>query len=71
LSEPGVDFDHGKRDALGPILESAAGFGLTADEIREAIIEGAERMPDDARALYVEELTRVLAARLLQKERSF
>jgi hypothetical protein len=69
--EPDVDFEHDKRDSLATILESAAGFGLTSGQIWEAVIETTDRLPADVRRLYVEELTRELATRLLQKERSF
>jgi hypothetical protein len=57
--------------ALAAILESAARFGLSPDEIWEAVIETPDRLPEDLRAPYVEELTRALAKRLLQQERSF
>jgi hypothetical protein len=71
MSEPKVDFEHDARDSLAAILESAAEFGLPRDEIWEAVIETPARMPEDARRLYVQELTRRLAERLLQKERTF
>jgi hypothetical protein len=71
MSEPRVDFEHGEGDSLIAILESAAGFGLTPDEIWEAVMETPGHLPDELRTLYVEELTRALATRLLQKERSF
>jgi hypothetical protein len=71
MYEPEFDFEHEDSSSIVAMLESAARFGLTPDEIWEALIELPDRMPEDARALYIDQLTRELATRLLQKERSF
>jgi hypothetical protein len=65
------DFEHDKERPLVTIVESATDFGLGPGEIREMMLETAERLPEDARAAYIDELTSRLAERLLQKERSF
>lgn len=65
------DFEHDRERTVVTIVESAVGFGLRPDEIWETILETVDRLPEDARAAYVDELTRALAERLLEKERSF
>jgi hypothetical protein len=69
MSEP--DLDHSEPVPLGKVLESANGFGLAPEEIWQAIGEALERLPDDAKAAFVDELTRELTTRLLEKERSY
>jgi hypothetical protein len=65
------DFEHDEERTLIAVVESAADFGLGADEIWKTMLEAVDRLPEVARAAYVDELTRGLAERLLQKERSF
>jgi hypothetical protein len=65
------DLEHDQERTVVTIVESAVGFGLRPGEIWEAMLETVERLPEDARATFVDELTRGLAQRLLQKERSF
>jgi hypothetical protein len=62
-------FEHPGTDPLATILESAAEFGLTRDEIWDAVVAVPGRLPDDARTRYVDELSGDLARRLLEKER--
>jgi hypothetical protein len=65
------DLEQDEERTVTKIVESAAGFGLTPGDIWEAMLETVDRMPDDVRVTYIDELTRGLAERLLQKERSF
>jgi hypothetical protein len=65
------DFEHYGENTLVTIVESATGFGLEPGEIWETMLETVDCLPEDARATYIDELTRRLAERLLQKERSF
>jgi hypothetical protein len=50
-------------------LESAAEFGLTPDEIIEAVTATLDRLPSDTRVRCIDELAGVLAMRLIEKER--
>lgn len=68
MSEPELDFEPSGTRAP-TLFESATEFGLTADEIWEAVMETLDRLPEDSKAGYIDELTGALATRLLQKER--
>jgi hypothetical protein len=63
-------FEHPSASSLAPIFESAATFGLTPDEIWETLVRTADRLPEDVRSCYLDELSGALAMRLLEKERS-
>jgi hypothetical protein len=52
------------------IFESAVEFGLTPDEIWETVMAMLDRLPEDTKVRYIDELTGALAARLLEKERA-
>jgi hypothetical protein len=62
-------FEHPGTDPLATIFESAAEFGLTPDEIWDAVLTVPDRLPDDAKACYLDELSGDLARRLVEKER--
>jgi hypothetical protein len=62
-------FEHPSAGSLAPILESATRFGLTAEEIWETFLGAPDRLPDEARDRYLDELSGALARRLLEKER--
>jgi hypothetical protein len=50
-------------------FESAGEFGLTSDEILETVTATLDRIPGDAKARYIDELSEALAKRLLDKQR--
>jgi hypothetical protein len=52
-------------------LESAAEFGLTRDEILEAVIVTLDHLPADTRTQCVDEIAGALAHRLIEKQREF
>ena len=62
-------FDH-KSASSPPPLESAAKFGLAPEEIWETVIGTPDRLPEDVRSRYLDELSGALARRLLDKERA-
>jgi hypothetical protein len=51
------------------IVEAAAEFGLAPEEIWSTVATTLDRLPADAKARCVEELSGALATRLLDKER--
>jgi hypothetical protein len=65
-----LDLEHCTTEAA-TILESAAAFGLTPDEILKTITTTLDCLPTDERAGYVDELAGALAKRLLEKQRRF
>ena len=62
-------FERPSASSLAPILESATRFGLTTDEIWETFLGTPDRLPEDVRHRYLDELSGALAKRLLEKER--
>jgi hypothetical protein len=52
-------------------LESAVEFGLSNEEILEAVMATIDDLPDDARTRCVDELAGALAHRLIEKQREF
>jgi hypothetical protein len=62
-------FEHPAANSLATIVESAAEFGLAQREIWEMVVATADRLPDDVRRLYVDQLSGALARRLVEKER--
>jgi hypothetical protein len=59
--------EHPTAHYFAGVLESAAAFGLTAQEVSEAMMATPDRMPPDLRIRYIDELSGVLAKRLLAK----
>jgi hypothetical protein len=51
------------------MLESAAQFGLTRDEILEAVTATLDRLPGETKVQYIDELAGALATRLIEKQR--
>jgi len=51
------------------VFESAAAFGLTAEDVSRAMMATPDRLPADLRARYIDELSGELAKRLLAKHR--
>ncbi len=66
MSAPEVYFDDLGMKAL---TRSAAEFGLTSDEILDTVLVTADRLPEEAKAGYADDLTAALAKRLLEKQR--
>jgi hypothetical protein len=62
-------FEHPSAGSLAPIVESAAQFGLTPDDIWEILVSTPDRLSEEARSNYLDELSGALAKRLLEKER--
>jgi hypothetical protein len=62
-------FEHPSAGSLAPIVESAATFGLTPDEIWEILVSTPDQLSEDVRSHYLDELSGALAKRLLEKER--
>jgi hypothetical protein len=62
-------FDHPSAGSLAPIVESAAKFGLTPDEIWETLVSTPDQLSEEVRAHYLDELSGALAKRLLEKQR--
>jgi hypothetical protein len=61
-------FEH-PGNSLATIFESAAEFGLAPQEIWETLVATPERLPDDVKACYLDEVSGALAERLIAKER--
>jgi hypothetical protein len=70
MSEVRLDFEHGGTGSLTTILESAADFGLTHDEIWETFVATIEGLPAEVRSACIDGLTGELARRLLESEAS-
>ena len=70
MAEPEVHFEH-STTRPATIFELAAEFGLTADEILETVNATLDRLPEDARARYIDELAGAFATRLVEKQRGF
>jgi hypothetical protein len=51
------------------MLESAAEFGLTTDEILETVTATLDRLPGETKVQYIDELAGALAMRLIEKQR--
>jgi hypothetical protein len=66
---PQLDFEHSPADSLAAVLESAAEFGVTPNEIWEAVVALPDRLPPDMRERYIDEISAELARRLLDKQR--
>jgi hypothetical protein len=62
-------FEHPSAGSLAPIVESAAKFGLTPDEIWETLVSTPDHLSEEVRSHYLDELSGALAKRLLAKER--
>jgi hypothetical protein len=62
-------FENSGANSLAVIVESAAEFGLSHREIWETIVATADRLPEDTRTIYVDELSGALARCLVEKER--
>ena len=62
-------FEHPAAGSLAPILESATRFGLIQEEIWETFLGMPDRLPEDVKGRYLDELSGALARRLLEKER--
>jgi hypothetical protein len=69
MDRPQIDFEHTPADSLAAVLESAAEFGVTPNEIWETVVALPDRLPSDIRARYIDEIAAELARRLLEKER--
>jgi hypothetical protein len=63
-----IDFEHPTMRTT-TIFESAAEFGLTADEILTTVMTTLDHLPGDTRARYIDELAGALATRVLEKQR--
>lgn len=62
-------FEHPGANSVAMLFESAAQFGLTPNEIWEELLTMPDRLPEDVKARYLDELSGGLARRLLEKER--
>jgi hypothetical protein len=51
------------------VLESAAEFGLTQDEILETVTATLDRLPGETKVQCIDELAGALATRLIEKQR--
>jgi hypothetical protein len=51
------------------LLESAAEFGLTRDQILETVATALDRLSDETKGRCIDELAAALATRLIEKER--
>ena len=51
------------------VVGSAAAFGLTSPELLAAFMATPDLLPLDLRASYIDQLTKELARRLLEKQR--
>jgi hypothetical protein len=58
---------HPTAHSLARVFESAAAFGLTAEEVSKAMMATPDRLPSDLRTRYIDELSGELAKRLLAK----
>ena len=63
-------FEHPSTSSLSTIIESAAQFGLSPDEIWETVLATPDHLPTDVKDAYVDELSGELARRLVDKQRS-
>lgn len=63
-----TDPDSSVRGATA-ILQSAAEFGLTPDEILKTVTATLDRLPPDTRSRCIDELAGGLASRLIEKQR--
>jgi hypothetical protein len=70
MIRPQIDFEHPTTSTLAAVLESAAEFGVTPNEIWEAVVATPDRLPADVKARYIDEITAELARRLLEKQRT-
>jgi hypothetical protein len=68
MTEGEVNFGGPVTNSLTAILESAAEFGLTPDEISETVIAALDRLPADTKAPWFDELAGALAKRLLENQ---
>ena len=59
--------EHPTAHSLAGVFESAAAFGLTAQEVSAAMMATPDRLPPDLRIRYIDELSGQLAKRLLAK----
>jgi hypothetical protein len=55
--------------SVAGVFESAAAFGLTAEEVSNAMMATPDRLPPELRARYIDEFSGELAKRLLAKHR--
>jgi hypothetical protein len=51
------------------VLECAAEFGLTRDEILETVTATLDRLPGETKVQYIDELAGALAMRLIERQR--
>jgi hypothetical protein len=64
-----VDFEQPNANALATICESAVDFGLTPHDVWKIVMTTPDRLPEDVRNQYFDELSGGLARRLLEKQR--
>jgi hypothetical protein len=64
------DIDHESPPNAGTVLEAAARFGLTPEELLAAIAVAVDRLPTDARADCIDELAGELGKSLVEKQRA-
>ena len=69
MIERQVDFEQPKANALATIVESATDFGLTTQEVWEVVMATPDRLPEELRLRYLDELSGGLAKRLVEKQR--
>lgn len=62
-------FEQPAAGSVEPMFESAAKFGLTPAEIWETLVSTPDRLPEEVKICYLDELSGALAKRLLEKER--
>jgi hypothetical protein len=70
MISPQMDFEHPTTSSLAAILESATEFGVSPNEIWEAVVTTPDHLPTDVKARYIEEISAELARRLLEKQRA-
>jgi hypothetical protein len=68
MIEPDVEFEPSGAKVT-TTFKSATEFGLTPGEIWETVMTTLDRLPEDTKVRYIDELAGALATRLLEKER--
>jgi hypothetical protein len=64
-----ADFEQPETNSVATISESAVEFGLTPSEVLGAIMATPDRLPQEMKLRYLDELSGALAKRLLAKQR--
>jgi hypothetical protein len=67
MASPGSD--HDCPPGTGTVLEAAAGFGLTSEEILAAVAIAIDRLPTDEKADCIDELAGEFGRSLVAKQR--